>query len=232
MARHVSDDDRTTSVALMRYLGAAVALVLVVAAAFAGIGAVQDDGADPVIAGTIDEQDTGQPADTGAGVATPDTGATSPPDQTGSEPTDGQREPPADDTGEDPAPTTETATEPEPDADATDTATDDTATDDTGADGGQQFDPASISVQVLDAYPDDGGTKTSELAQQLRADGYNVVATNKAYRRYEQTTVMFTPGFEAQARQIAQQYGFSEVREQPGNLSEQVQVHLVVGADA
>lgn len=87
-------------------------------------------------------------------------------------------------------------------------------------------------MQVLDAVIDDGGQTARDVASRLSDDGYRVVATNKAVRRYDVTTVFYTAGNQAKARQIAAVYGFSRVEAQPGNLSESVDVHLVVGADA
>jgi hypothetical protein len=92
------------------------------------------------------------------------------------------------------------------------------------------FDPATISVQVLDGYQLDGGDAANAIAEQLRTAGYDVIAENPAIA-YEVTTVLWTAGFEAQARQVAEEIGATEVREQPGNLSTEVAVHVVVGAD-
>jgi hypothetical protein len=48
---------------------------------------------------------------------------------------------------------------------------------------------------------------------------------------YEITTVLWSSGAEAMARQVAAEIGAREVRPQPGNLSETVHVHVVVGSD-
>ncbi len=90
--------------------------------------------------------------------------------------------------------------------------------------------PSRISVQVLDAAGD-GGTKARLAASRLRADGYNVVAINKASRTYPRTEVMYSPGDEAKARQIAYAYGFSSVRPKPSNLTSKVDVHIAIGRD-
>jgi hypothetical protein len=76
----------------------------------------------------------------------------------------------------------------------------------------------------------DDGFATAFAADALRELGYRVVAVNQAIR-YEVTTVLWSPGFEAQARQVARDLGIATVREQPGNLSTQVAVHLVIGDD-
>jgi len=110
-----------------------------------------------------------------------------------------------------PPPATETASEPATPNDGTD--------------------PAGISIQVLDGVLTDNGEAADAVAQSLRDQGYNVVAVNRARQGYEQTTVFYTAGSEAQARQVAAAIGASAVQEQPGNLSEQVQVHIVVSDD-
>ncbi|MEX2562610.1 MAG: LytR C-terminal domain-containing protein [Nitriliruptoraceae bacterium] len=90
--------------------------------------------------------------------------------------------------------------------------------------------PESITVQVLDGYQQDGGDAAGAVTAELRELGYQVVAENPAIA-YEITTVLWTEGNEDAARQLAEDIGATEVREQPGNLSAQVTVHVVVGAD-
>jgi hypothetical protein len=128
--------------------------------------------------------------------------------------------PPADPT----PPTAEPDDEPDPDEGTSPDEGTEPDTPDTG------FDPATISVQVLDGYQLDGGDAANAIAEQLRTAGYDIIAENPAIA-YEVTTVLWTAGFEAQARQVAEEIGAAEVREQPGNLSTQVAVHVVVGAD-
>lgn len=109
-------------------------------------------------------------------------------------------------------------------------ATEPTATDEpTGTD--DPLDPASISIQVLDGVLTDDGETMRQLAQALRDQGYNVVAENRARQPYEQTTVFYTDGYQAQAEQVAAAIGASAVDQQPGNLSEEVQIHIVVADD-
>lgn len=93
------------------------------------------------------------------------------------------------------------------------------------------MDPSAITVQVLDGVLDDEGVAATDVSEQLRDQGYDVVATNRARQPYDSTTVFFSPGYEAQARQVAQAIGASVVQEQPGNLSTAVQVHVVVADD-
>lgn len=198
MAKHASPEDNSFLISVGQHLGAAVALVALVAAAFWGIGQVKvdDSGTDgPVIANPSE-----------------DTGGT----------TDGTDAEPASEapTAEpEPEPTTE-APSPEPEPEPTATAT----TDDAIA-------PSSISVQVLDAVRDDGSAAAKDVEQRLKADGYRVVANNPASKTYEVTTVFYSEGYEAQARQIADAYGWSAVEPKPSNLSSSVQVHVVVGLD-
>lgn len=216
------------SSAIVRYVGGAVALVVAMALVFWGIGMAADDG-DTTAAPTVDDEPA-QGADTADDVGD---GATSP-DDTGDAPDDDGSpdqgtSPDVEATPDEPSPsptgpTTEPSAEPSPEPSPT-------ATSEPTPEDGDRIDPSSISVQVLDAVLDDGGAKAEEVAARLRADGYRVVAVNKASRRYENTTAMFTPGYRPQAEQIADEYDFPAVQEQPGNLSEQVQVHVVVGAN-
>ena len=90
--------------------------------------------------------------------------------------------------------------------------------------------PQDVSVQILDAAGDDG-TRMRVAEGWMRDDGYRVVATNRAVRTYEQTTVFYTPGAEDKARQVAAEYGYAVVEEKPDNLSDSVDVHVVVGQD-
>lgn len=90
--------------------------------------------------------------------------------------------------------------------------------------------PESITIQVLDGYQQDGGTAAAGVTAELRDIGYRVVAENPAIA-YDITTVLWNEGFEDEARQVAEDLGAAEVREQPGNLSANVTVHVVVGAD-
>jgi hypothetical protein len=92
------------------------------------------------------------------------------------------------------------------------------------------IDPAEVSVQVLDGYRQDGGAAATAVFEQLQDAGYNIIARNPAIA-YDVTTVLWTAGHEEEGRQVAQAIGAAEVREQPGNLSTQVNVHVVVGAD-
>jgi hypothetical protein len=85
-------------------------------------------------------------------------------------------------------------------------------------------------VQVLDGYQADGGAAADAVAAELADAGYRIVAQNPALL-YQVTSVLWTAGNEAAGQQIAAEIGAGEVREQPGNLSTSVMVHVVVGAD-
>lgn len=95
----------------------------------------------------------------------------------------------------------------------------------------ERIDPSEVSIQVLDAVLDDGGAAANRVADELRGDGYNVIVVNDSFRTYDSTTVFFTDGHEAEARQLADEYGFARVEPKPSNLSSSVDIHLVVGRD-
>ncbi len=132
-----------------------------------------------------------------------------------------------------PLPKTESEVEPAPEVSAIPSPTlspDATATPTPNPSPTATVSPSRISVQILDAAGD-GGSRARIAASRLRADGYNVVAMNQASRTYPRTEVMYSPGDEAKARQIAFAYGFSSVRPKPANLTSEVDVHLVIGRD-
>jgi cobalamin biosynthesis protein CobT len=211
VAKHTAADDASFRTSLIRHVAAAVALVLGVGAAFWGVGQLRsDDPGTPVVAQpTEDDPDDGgdgepaDPDDAGDGTPTED-------------PTDGPEETPTDEATE--GTEEETATEEPTEDEPEDTST-------------EAVEPASVSVQVLDAVLDDAGVAAQGVADQMEADGYRIVVVNRASRVYAVTTVFWTPGNEAAARQIAAQYGFDRVELRPDNLSDTVSVHVVVGQD-
>lgn len=92
-------------------------------------------------------------------------------------------------------------------------------------------DRSAISVQVLDATGGDG-SRMQDVVAQLRELGYRVVATNRAVRRYERSTVFFTEGRRDDALMIRHDIpALSVVEEKPDNLSDSVEAHVVVGED-
>ncbi|MBW3619952.1 MAG: LytR C-terminal domain-containing protein [Actinobacteria bacterium] len=214
MAKHTPPDDTSFTLSLVRHLGAAVALVAVVAAAFWGIGQVRDDGSSMTVASSPDTSD--EASDGPTVVATPE--PSDPPTSEAPPADEGTAAPTAE------ATPTEAATD-EPDEPAA------TGTEEAPSTSAGDLDPADISVQVLDATGE-GGETMDDVVAQLESDGFDVVATNRAVREYEVTTVFYTPGNEAKAQRIAEMYGYREVAPEPGNLSHSVDVHLVVGLDA
>lgn len=98
------------------------------------------------------------------------------------------------------------------------------------APGDASIAPGEVSVQVLDAAGDDGSA-AADVAVRLREAGYSVVAENQAIRNYEQTTVFYTEGSQSKARQVADQFGYPVVEPKLDNLSDTVDLHVVVGAD-
>jgi len=220
-----------------RALGVGALVIAASAGLFLGIGAFGDDAAG--------ERD---PAATD-GVAAPDDAGDDPVDATGGDEPDAAAEDPGDGTEGDPDPAdaepdpepadAEPDPEPDPEPDA-DEAGDDGDGDGSGevsdgdagdaGDGSPAIPPEDISVQVLDGYRGDGGAAADAVAAELSEAGYRIIAQNPALT-YEVTTVLWTAGFEDEARQVATEIGATELREQPGNLSESVMVHVVVGAD-
>lgn len=196
--------DDSFLVSLGRHLAAAAGLVVLMAGAFWAIGSVGDDGGELVVADspqTATDPATGSPA--------PGTG--------------GETSPPATETE-----ASDATPSPSPTASPTDDGSPDEAT---GSPADEGIPPSEISIQVLDAVLIDGDTTAQEIADELEADGYDVVVVNQASKVYDVTTVFYTAGFEDSARQLAAAYGFTRVEEKPSNLSSTVRVHLVIGRD-
>ncbi|HWB70933.1 MAG TPA: LytR C-terminal domain-containing protein [Egibacteraceae bacterium] len=88
--------------------------------------------------------------------------------------------------------------------------------------------PSQTTVQVLDGVGD--GVRARRAAAVLRELGYDVVAVNAAVE-YSTTTVLYSRGHEAEARALmARDRRFAALRRNP-NLSESVDLHVVVGRD-
>jgi len=220
-------------VAVAKRLGAAFGVVVLTAGAFAFVGARDGQPAEPSAADLPDTDPAADP-DLGAGTGAAPDGGDAEPDV--SDPA----APPVDD-----APESAAADEADDAPDGDDTAANGSGEDagDAGPDGDSPDDsdgtddeptrslaPGDVTIQVLDGYKADGGTAARGLAESLRGNGYRVIAERQALN-YEVTTVLWTSGNEAAARQVAAEIGAGEVRAQPGNLSESVAVHVVVGAD-
>lgn len=212
-----ADDGSDPMRVLGPYLGGLVGLMAVMALVFAGVGQLRS-------------------GDDGTTVAAPDTtGAVSSTATQQEEGATGAETPTAGSTDEGPAAggaTGDGATDEEPEGEASPEPTGPEP-----SEPGQQepapeetLPPSQITVQVLDAADDDGSA-ASDVAATLESAGYRIVAQHPAVRTYEQTTVFFTPGNQAAARQVAAQYGFPVVRPMPDNLEPTVTVHVVVGAD-
>jgi hypothetical protein len=225
-AKHADPDDGSFRSSLLRNGLGAVALVVAVAAMFWAIGSV---GRAPV------------PQDIAAGEDTEDVDPEDAEDPAPEEPD----EPDADDADEsegedaepDPGDTEGDADEADGDdagdgSEGADEADDDTEgeDDESEPDPTPSIPPGDVTVQVLDGYQQDGGAAADAVQSQLDAAGYRIIARNPALR-YDVTTVLWTAGNEEAGRQVAVELGAAEVREQPGNLSNAVMVHVVVGAD-
>jgi hypothetical protein len=215
-------------VSVLRNVGGAVGLVVLVAALFGAIGMVgRADAPTPLAADGPASDPATEAPDEAEATEDPAPEATEATEEPDAEPdtadvaedTDAD----ADEVDEveeaDPEPAATEEPEPEPSPEPTE--------DQPAAAG---IPPGDISIQVLDGYKTDGGTAARGIAASLRDDGYRVIAENQALS-YDRTTVLWTEGNEAAARQVAAAIGAAEVREQPGNLSSAVDVHVVVGAD-
>jgi hypothetical protein len=227
-------EDPTLRTSVLRNLGGAVGLVVLMAAVFGALGMIgREDTPTPIAAESREDA----PDDAGAG----DEGEADEPaedaDGTTTETEDAAADA-ATDEGEaadesDPEPTEEpedAAAEAEEDEAEDEAAEDEGADDEADEPASPAIPPGDISIQVLDGYKTDGGTAARGVASTLRDRGYRVVAENQALN-YDRTTVLWTEGNEVAARQVAAEIGAAEVREQPGNLSSSVSVHVVVGAD-
>lgn len=92
--------------------------------------------------------------------------------------------------------------------------------------------PEEISIQVLDGIRDGSDTARS-IADDLEADGHELIAFGNSSRNYDQTTVFYSEGQEDAGRQVAAGNDWEIVR--PASevgLSPTVDVHVVVGTDA
>jgi hypothetical protein len=193
----------------------AVALVAVVSLAFWGIGTLRDEAGTPVVA---EDPEVEAPAEEPSEPEEPEEpDAAEPEDEDGTD-ADAPEGDDADDADED-------ATDPD---EGDDEATDDE--DDAPTDRQRSVAPGDVTVQVLDGVKDDGGTAADGVATLLDDVGYQIVARNDALS-YDVTTVLYNPGNEAAAEQVAADLGGAEVRPQPGTLSTAVALHVVVGRD-
>jgi hypothetical protein len=87
-----------------------------------------------------------------------------------------------------------------------------------------------ITVQVLNGTNDPSAD--DRMANKLTKLGYQVIAISPASIAYSQTTVYWAVADAKPAAQaLAQRFGWV-AEPKPGNLSNQVDLHVVVGADA
>ena len=118
-----------------------------------------------------------------------------------------------------------TAASPEPGPTEATPTPSETTTDDAPVD-------TSITVQVLNGSDDTADQDA--VVGCLESAGYgSLISGNRARTTYATTTVFYTAGEDNQAvaEQVARVLGTSNVEEQPGNLSEEVPVHVVTGQD-
>jgi outer membrane biosynthesis protein TonB len=195
---------------ILRNLLGALALIALAAGVFWGLGSFGGEDGDLVIA---DEPEASEPEEEPEPEPEPQPDEPADPEPEPEPDPEPEPEPTEDEPEGDEPEASEPEEEPEPEPDEPD-----------------RIDPGTITVQVLDGFQADGGAAAAAVASELRTAGYQVVAENPALR-YDVTTVLWTAGAEAQAQQVAAEIGAAEVREQPGNLSSQVQVHVVIGSD-
>lgn len=132
-----------------------------------------------------------------------------------------------------PAPTA-TATEPTPVETATAAPSPTAEPDPDPTSEPTTVDPASVSIQVLDAVGGEGGSEAAQaVADELREAGYDVVVVNRAGQAYDVTTVFWSAGQEVGGQQVAAAIGAGRAEATPDEvqLSDSVDVHVVVGAD-
>lgn len=219
-ARHSPPGDNSFLLSLSRHAGAALVLVVLVAGLFWALGQMR---ADPD-GGGLAIGDAGG-ADTVPGTAAPGSPAPSVASPGTTSPTDAPTTTDAD-PGASPDATAGTGSTPSPTPSPTSGST---------ADGvsppAEEVEAGDISIQVLDAVEGNGGAAAAEVAEALAAEGFDVVVTNPASVAYDTTTVFWTQSNEDKARQVAVTMGFGAVDEQPGMLSDSVDVHVVVGSD-
>lgn len=198
----------------VRTLGAGVGFVVLIAALFAGVGAWQDRDATaapdlPAPAPGPGPAPAPTPEEPGEGEGEGEPGEGEPGEGEGEgQPVDGQP-------GDTPAPAPEPSPAPP-------------------SDGPR---PADVSVQLLNAAGEGGADATTRIGTTLQEAGFRIGSRNTAGRVYEQTTVFYTVGFEAQGRLVASVLAVNELypmTELPPErrLSDRVMVHVVVGQDA
>ncbi len=212
------EHEPATGLLVARVLGIAALVVAASAALFVGLGQLGED--ELVIADAPEETAAPEPDDEVVEEPEPEPEPEPAPEE----------EPEAEPEG-DPEPDPDAESEPEePEEAPEEEATEEEEPEPDEEPEPERIDPGSISVQVLDGYQADGGRAADAVAAELTDEGYRIVARNPALR-YDVTAVLWTSGNQEAGEQIAGDIGAAEIREQPGNLSTSVMVHVVVGAD-
>jgi cytoskeletal protein RodZ len=229
---HPPDEEPSLQVSVLKNLAGAVGVVVAVAVVFGLIG--RADTPTPIAAERPEVEETTEPPSEPEEPeeATEPADEDEAPEPEAPEPEPAEPEPaePEDEADESPDAAEEEADEAEQADEADEPDPDPEPTPEQTEDPTPALPPGDVSIQVLDGYKADGGAAARGVAATLRDDGYRIVAENQALS-YDRTAVLWTAGNEAAARQVAARIGAAEVREQPGNLSSAVDVHVVVGAD-
>lgn len=207
-------------------LGAAAGVLVGCVVLFAVIGMVRNGGdttpsVDDVAAPEASDDPADDTDDTADDGTDGDGTESEPPSEPEPEPTDATSEEPVDEPSEAEPAEDEPSEEPSED-DASD-----------GDDGDRAVSPGDVTIQVLDATGDTSNTAASDVADELRSAGYNVVVVNRAAKTYDETTVFWSDGQEQAGRQIAEEFDFPQAEPTPEEvqLSDSVDVHVVVGTD-
>jgi len=121
----------------------------------------------------------------------------------------------------------------DPDADGPDDDQADTPPEPPATEGPR---PADVTVQLLNGIGPDGSSAVTRLRTTLESAGFRISAQNTARTAYEETTVFYTVGREAEGRLVGAALGVNRVfvmTDLPPErrLSPTVMVHVVVGAD-
>lgn len=104
-----------------------------------------------------------------------------------------------------------------------------TATASEGPAGGQVG--AGVSVQVI-AGADTTADQFADAVAAMQEMGYEVTESGVSPNAYPQTTIFATAGEEAQAQALNQaDPRFTTVGENPGTLTAEIQIHVLVGED-
>lgn len=86
-----------------------------------------------------------------------------------------------------------------------------------------------VSVQILNGTADPGAAQA--MADRLGGLGYSVVAVEESSRHYPRTTVFWSAESSREAAEaLAGRHGWA-AEAKPANLSDEVSLHVVVGAD-